>query len=81
VTVIKRFTGGGLHARRRVEIRFAHFQVDDVDALALQFMRLFEDIHDDKRGDVFGSFGNHGTLLEGMTKSEIRIFVLNTHGP
>jgi hypothetical protein len=50
--------------------------VDDVDAFALQFMRLFEDIHDDKRGDVFGSFGNHGTLLEGTTKSKIRIFVL-----
>jgi hypothetical protein len=44
-------------------------------------MRLFEDIHDDKRGDVFGTSGNHGTLLEGTTKFKIRIFEPNTHGP
>ena len=48
-----------LNRWRYSEIRLAYLQMDDIDALALHGSRSLQDLHDYKRGDLFGSFGDH----------------------
>ena len=41
-----------LHAGWGIKVRLAHFHVDDIDALALQFDRALQDFHRQERRDL-----------------------------
>src|SRR5215470_15261685 len=50
------------HHGRRVEVRLAKLEVDDVFALPLELLRALEDLHGQKGLDHLGAAGGHGRL-------------------
>jgi hypothetical protein len=55
MTVVQSLAGGLLDTSGRVEIRLAHFQMDDVNTLTLHFVGFLKNVHNDKRRHFLGS--------------------------
>jgi hypothetical protein len=55
MSVVQSLAGGFLDAPGCVEIRLAHFQMDDVNTLTLHFVGFLKNVHNDKRCHFFGS--------------------------